>query len=420
MLSTFYPPWNFGGDGIQVQRLSHALADAGHRVTVVCSPTVHRLLARRRMPPPESHPGVEVVQLRESLPSLARTYMAGRPFRSRGQLDQVLARGFDVLHFHNPSLIGAPALLGAGEGIKLYTAHEQWLLCPSHVLWRRGGRVCEHPRCRTCEIQHLRPPQAWRRTGLLERSLPHLDALIAPSRASAGLHRRFAGLTRIEVINHFVPPPAFPRGDGDGATGPPGGGDQPAPAPGARPGRPFFLYAGRLEPIKGIGSLIATFRHRDSQDLVIAGDGGLRRRLKLAAAGAPHIRFAGWLPPEPLDRLYRMALAVVLPTRGHEAFSLVVVEAFARGVPVIVHRFGAQAEIVDETGGGLTYGTPAELEAALEVMASDQEARAEMAERGLEAARGRYSVEAHLESYLGLIGRLAADRSSGPAAGVPR
>ena len=72
LLSTFYPPWNFGGDGVQVERLAHALGDAGHDVTVVHSPLVHRLMNGSLEHAPREHPRVEVVALEESLPSLAR------------------------------------------------------------------------------------------------------------------------------------------------------------------------------------------------------------------------------------------------------------------------------------------------------------------------------------------------------------
>jgi len=34
-LTTFYPPFNFGGDGIGIQRLAQGLVRAGHRVTVL-------------------------------------------------------------------------------------------------------------------------------------------------------------------------------------------------------------------------------------------------------------------------------------------------------------------------------------------------------------------------------------------------
>ena len=35
MVTTFYPPYHFGGDAMYVYRLSNALARAGHHVTVV-------------------------------------------------------------------------------------------------------------------------------------------------------------------------------------------------------------------------------------------------------------------------------------------------------------------------------------------------------------------------------------------------
>ncbi len=396
MLTTFYPPWNFGGDGIQVARLAHALADRGHRVTVACSPKVHRVLSRQRPAPPRDRPGVELVPIADGMASLAGEYLSGRPLGARRQLEQLLGRGFDVLHFHNPSLLGAPALLAMGEGLKLYTAHEQWLLCPSHVLWKRNGRVCEDPPCRSCEITHLRPPQPWRWSSLLERSARHLDALIFPSRASARLHERFNSLVRAEVINHFVPEPPLASGGRQAAE------------PGVPP-KPFFLYAGRLEPIKGVGALIDEFRGR-SEGLVIAGDGSLRRRLRWAARHLPHVHFTGWLPPDRLDGLYRDALAVVVPTRGHETFGLVAAEAFARGTPTILHRFGALEELLEDTGAGIGYGAPGELAAALDRIAGDERLRARLGRRGRAAFLERYSTQHHLRQYLSLIADLARGR----------
>ena len=45
MVTTFYPPYNFGGDGIFVQRLSRELADRGHHVEVVHCTDAYRALA---------------------------------------------------------------------------------------------------------------------------------------------------------------------------------------------------------------------------------------------------------------------------------------------------------------------------------------------------------------------------------------
>jgi glycosyltransferase involved in cell wall biosynthesis len=389
LLSTFYPPWSFGGDAVQVQRLARALASRGHRVTVVHSPGAHRLLARKRVDVARDETGVELVSMSGGPAALVGRYLTGRPIGARTDLLRRLDDEFDVIHFHNPSLLGAPRLLELGTGIKLYTVHEQWLLCPTHVLWR-GDHVCENPPCWTCEIRHGRPPQPWRHSGMLSRSLRQLDALIAPSRSAAELHRRFADVVDIEVLPHFVPaapvdPPAV---------------DAPIPD------RPYFLYAGRLEPIKGVSTLIEAFRRRPTADLVVAGAGSSERRLRRCAEGLPNVHFTGHLGEDELDSLYRGALAVVVPTLGHEVLPLVALEAFARGTPVVANDFGALAELVAETGAGIAYDSPEELDATLERLSSDEALRADLGERGRAAAAGPFSEETHVSRYLSLVGRL--------------
>ena len=400
LLTTFYPPWSFGGDGIQVRRLAHALAEHGHRVTVVCAPKVHRLLGGERPEPPAPHPGIELVRLPDGLPSLTGSYLLGRPLRSRRRLERLLGRGFDVLHFHNPSLLGAPRLLGMGAGLRLYTAHEHWLLCPSHVLLRRGGEICEDPPCWSCELAHRRPPQPWRRTGMLERQLAQLDALIVLSRSSAELHRRFSALTRLELIANFVFDPA------EAAPSSAAGGR--AATSGSRAG--YFLYAGRLEPIKGVGTLLEVFRGR-REELVIAGDGGEARRLRRAARDLPNVRCLGPMPSEQMPSLYRGATALLVPTVGYESGPpLVALEALSMGTPVVALRLGALEELIEETGGGIAYDAPAELAAALDLLAGDASRRNLLGRRGQAAVEASHSVEAHLVRYFSLIASLARGR----------
>src|SRR5512140_2868584 len=45
IVSTFYPPYNFGGDGIYAHRLANGLAQRGHEVTVLHSPSAYEMLA---------------------------------------------------------------------------------------------------------------------------------------------------------------------------------------------------------------------------------------------------------------------------------------------------------------------------------------------------------------------------------------
>jgi glycosyltransferase involved in cell wall biosynthesis len=412
MLTTFYPPEGFGGDAIQVQRLARALADRGHEVTVLHSPQAYRALAWRRGPDHrlpgttgrEEHPRIRVVPVdsRAGALSPAATYLTGRPLLTRSNLERELGRGFDVVHFHNPSLLGGAGTLEQGEGIKLYTAHEQWLVCPTHALWKYQRRVCEKPQCWRCGLTYARPPQLWRSTDLLRRSVAQLDALIAPSRTVAQLHERFASVVRIERLAHFVP---APLGGDAGASGRGLGGSQ-----GSGSERRYFLFAGRLERLKGVESLLEPFRRRPSEDLLIAGVGTREQALRRAAADMPNVRFLGWVGTDDLDALYRGARAVLVPTLGHESFGLVAVEALARGTPAIVRGFGALAELAEESGAALTFDTEEQLEAALARLAGDDDLRRELSERGRASYLERWTTEVHLGGYFQLIATLARER----------
>ena len=53
-----------------------------------------------------------------------------------------------------------------GDAVKLYMAHEHWLVCPTHVLWRHGRELCTGRECLRCTLRYQRPPQLWRYTGL--------------------------------------------------------------------------------------------------------------------------------------------------------------------------------------------------------------------------------------------------------------
>jgi glycosyltransferase involved in cell wall biosynthesis len=402
MLTTFYPPWSFGGDGIAVQRLAQALAQRGHEVTVVHSREAHATLTPGGPPPQpraEDDSGVRVVGIDAGAGPVSplATYLTGRPLLARRALERALAEPFDVLHFHNPSLLGGPGLLRMGSGLRLYTLHEQWLVCPTHALWKYGRRVCERPTCWRCTLSYRRPPQPWRSTGLLERAVSGLDALIAPSDSTARLHGRFAPIVRIERIPNFIPDA------GEDAAGPPAE-------------EPYFLYVGRLEPIKGVERLIAAFRRAPGRRLLVAGGGSAERALRRAAAGLDNVHFLGWVDGERLDALYRGALALVVPTRGHESFSLVLLEAFARGVPGIVHRFGALDELAGQSGGALTYGSDAELDQAILRLAEDPALRAQLGARGRAAYLERWTPEAHLDRYFALIAELARMRGREPLA----
>ena len=143
LVTTFYPPYHFGGDAIFVHRLARALAARGHSVDVVHSVDAYRLSRPEPQPGFEETPGVRRLPLvsRSAHVAALLSHQFGGPGPYRRELREILAPGrYDVIHFHNISLVGGPAVLGYGAGIKLYTTHEYWLVCPTHVLFRLMAR----------------------------------------------------------------------------------------------------------------------------------------------------------------------------------------------------------------------------------------------------------------------------------------
>ncbi len=402
-LTTFYPPYSFGGDAVQLYRLSHALADSGHHVDIIhCVDSYHLL---HPGPPPISfaeHPNVVRHELRSGFKSLSPllTQQTGQMWLKRKTIAAVLKlRPYDVIHFNNISLLG-PEILSItpaqGQAVKIYTTHEHWLICPAHVLWKFNQAPCEKPECLRCTIQAKRPPQIWRYTGLLDRMAEHVDQFVAPSRFTARMHAERGFSKPVAYLPNFID-----RVDEDWRN------------PGPRPQEaPYFLFVGRLELIKGLQTLIALWNRVPAYDLLVAGTGSYEPELRAMAAGNPQIKFFGPLPQRDLGALYHHAIACIVPSITYETFGMISVEAFARKTPVIVRDLGALPEVVEDSGGGLVYRTDEELLQAMERFAASPALRAELGQKGYNAFIRNWCREAHLRLYFDYLNQ-AAERKYG-------
>ncbi len=123
-------------------------------------------------------------------------------------------------------------------------------------------------------------------------------------------------------------------------------------APAAEGGK-TILATGRLEPEKGLDRLLyaVSYVRNSGWNLVIDGDGSDRPRLEKLAEKLglkDRVNFAGWLPPEEHENLYRKAFLVVVPSVWPEPFGLVGIEAMSYAKPVIAFRTGGIPEWMDE------------------------------------------------------------------------
>jgi glycosyltransferase involved in cell wall biosynthesis len=408
-ITTFYPPYNFGGDGIFVQRLAAELAQRGHTVEVIHCIDSYRLLAGHDPTRAAEHqPGVTVHGLRSPLGWLSplATQQTGRPLLKTKQIKEILDKGFDVIHYHNISLVGGPAILELGSAIKLYTMHEYWLVCPTHSLFKHNRAPCEQPECLTCSLLHKRPPQLWRSGGLLAEAVKHVDAFVAPSRFCIDIHRCMGLDLPMTHLPNFAPDLSPGKGIEAGAPAASLGaglsaGDDPVDP------KPYFLYVGRLEKVKGLHTLLPVFRRWRKARLLVAGVGSEAERLRQLAGGDANIVFLGPQSSRQLQVLYHDATAVVVPSICYEMFPLVMLEAFRQRTPVIARDLGALPEIVHEAGGGMVYNSDEELIGAMNALLADDDCRETLGQRAYQAYCDKWTAAAHLDSYFDLIRRVA-------------
>ena len=379
MFATFYPPYNFGGDGVGIQRMTRALAARGHRVTVVHDEDAYINLGGKQPADTSDEPGIRRIGLRATKgpkPGLVSDLLVqqlGRPVVHADAIREIAgSERFDIVWYNNASLIGGPGLFDYGDGLKVYEAHEHWLVCPMHVLWRHGRELCDQRECLKCTLIHKRPPQLWRYTGLLDRQLDKIDLIVAKSEFSAAKHKEFGLRQPMVPIPYFLPDL-----------------DHAATAPFTGHPRPYFLFVGRLEKIKGLQDVFPAMDRIDGADLLILGDGDYRTELERLAGGNPRIRFLGRKSPDELASYYRGAEALIVPSVCYETFGIILIESFRLGTPVIARRLGPFPEIVETSGGGRLFTGPEDMVDAMRFFLQPS------AERTGMSAAARAGFEAH-------------------------
>jgi glycosyltransferase involved in cell wall biosynthesis len=161
-------------------------------------------------------------------------------------------------------------------------------------------------------------------------------------------------------------------------------------------GADYLLHVGAIHPRKNVVRLLRAFdRFKRNAGrptkLLLAGRMAWRCHDVLRAhAGMDHrddVVFLGYVPATELPRLVGSALALV-GVSLYEGFGLPLLEAMASAVPVIASRCGAFEETA---GGAALFVDPLDADSiggAMEQVASAPELRRELAERGLERARG--------------------------------
>ena len=156
------------------------------------------------------------------------------------------------------------------------------------------------------------------------------------------------------------------------------------------------LYAGTLDDDKSLDKLLTAFNNLSEPrpNLVVLGDGPLRAELETKASelGLRHAFFPGRVSWEEMAKFYRAGDVFVLPGRG----GMVISEAMAHGLPVIVHQAdGTEVDLVRDgiTGYRLESGSPKAVCAAIKKLSKAPHKAAAMGVAGQLAVEKNYTLD---------------------------
>ena len=299
----------------------------------------------------------------------------------------------DVVHFHivQRRSFSLASLLLSRKHRAVWTLHDQWPLCvrsvprpPSCGGMRRFCLFCT----------------AWPGLSVVNKAAKEavfasspLDVVV-PSRWLAGLLRfSLLGRKRVHLVRNGVDLDRFrPAAPAKGGRG--------------RDGATLLFVSGPNDGTKGIRELLEAFV-------------SLRRRhpaLKLRVIGEPPagteqvegVEVMGRVSRGEMPEAYRRGDIFVLPTLSDNT-PVTLMEAMASGLPSVSTLVGGIPEMVEDgvTGRLVPPGDVAALEAALEDMVADPEARRRMGRAARTAAESRFSLDRMTSELEGVYGAAA-------------
>ncbi|MCC7576073.1 MAG: glycosyltransferase family 4 protein, partial [Methanomethylovorans sp.] len=167
----------------------------------------------------------------------------------------------------------------------------------------------------------------------------------------------------------------------------------------------FLLYAGRRDSGKNVSLLIEYFaRYKESCDgnlkLVLIGKG----ELTVPKEHRHDIIDLGFVSPEDKFDAYAAATLFCMPSMN-ESFSIVLMEAWLCGTPVLVHAGCAVTkDHCIKSNGGLYFDNYDEFEGCIQYFLKNPEKRDIMAKNGKEYVLMNYSWDTIVQKYKRLLG----------------
>lgn len=275
--------------------------------------------------------------------------------KSYREIRQIIRENnIDIVHVHNTlPLVSLSCYYAAKkEKIKLVqTIHNFRFVCPN-ALFYRDGHICEDclEKGLLCSIRHNCYRSSKTQTAMV--------ALMLKLHRIAGSFRKpdaYIALTQFNKNKLSVIVPAekiFVK---------------PNYLSVAKTAQPFadnkdsspFVYAARLESVKGIFVLLNAFKSLPEENLLILGTGPEEASVKefIAKHNLTNVTCLGFTPHEEALSLLSKAKALVFPSLWYEGFPMTIVESLSLGIPVIASNTPNIGEIIHTGKNGMLFST---------------------------------------------------------------
>ena len=184
----------------------------------------------------------------------------------------------------------------------------------------------------------------------------------------------------------------------------------PDPGPGSGQGG-YAVFIGRLSPEKGIQTLLSAWSQLGGRlPLKIIGDGPLAESVKAAANQTAGIDWLGRRQPQQVLALLGEAVCLVMPSIVYETFGRTIMEAYAKGTPVVASRLGAMAELVHDGRTGLLFepGNVADLALKVQSLLDNPERSIGMRRAARREYEIKYTAETNYEMMMAIYAEAAA------------
>ena len=267
--------------------------------------------------------------------------------RTYKEIRQIIkSERIDIVHVHNTLNLISPAVYYAAKSMHLpvaQTVHNFRLLCPGGTFYR-DGQICEdcvehglkcavkHGCYRGSKIQTLACViSTWlhRMTGIYGK-INYICLTEFNKQKLLQFKQIRQEQTYIKPNFTYLPSVKNKKSD-------------------------FFLFIGRIEEIKGVPIILKAFEKMPDKNLVIAGAGTKLEEYRKSEKKFSNIKFQGYVEKDKLEKLLCNTTAVIVASQWYETFGMIIVEAFASRVPVIVGDIGNVADLVDDEVNGVKF-----------------------------------------------------------------